>query len=134
MIKAIGDRIVLIPEPIQDNIGGIYIPDTSLKKPMRGKVVSVGEDCKEVKVGYEIIFLEGHGVMIEDKLIITEKDVLGYNCINDIKENDDIYDLLAKHLGITLLNLPANIWKDEFGSTYYLTKYGFKINNINEDV
>ena len=84
MIKAIGDRIVLIPEPIQDNIGGIYIPDTSLKKPMRGKVVSVGEDCKEVKVGYEVIFLEGHGVTVDGFLIIREGtngrdgDVLGY--------------------------------------------------------
>lgn len=79
MIKAVSDRIVLIPESIRDQVDGIYIPDTSIKKPQKGTVVSVGEACKEVKEGYEIWFLEGHGVMIEDKLIITEKDVLGYN-------------------------------------------------------
>ncbi len=76
-IKAASDRIVLIPEPIKEQINGIYIPDTSIKKPQRGKVVSVGPSCKEIKVNDEIFFIEGHGVRIDDKLIITEKDVLG---------------------------------------------------------
>lgn len=96
MIKAVSDRVILIPEPVKDQINGIYIPDTSLKKPQRGHVVSVGPDCREVKIGYEVTFLCGHGVLIEDegieKLIITEKDVLGYSC-NIFPQKEAYFDL-----------------------------------------
>jgi co-chaperonin GroES (HSP10) len=78
MIKAIKDRIVLIPEPIKEQINGIFIPETSLKKAMRGTVIDTGIDCTQIKVGHEVIFLEGHGVSIDGQLIIFEKDVLGY--------------------------------------------------------
>lgn len=90
MIKAVSDRIVLIPEPVQEQVNGIYIPDTSLKKPQKGTVVSVGESCKEIKIGYEVWFLENHGVRIEDKLIITEKDVLGYLSMSIQEKNEHI--------------------------------------------
>jgi len=70
-------------------MGGIAIPDSSKGKSKKGTVVSVGPDCKEVKPGYEIIFLEGHGAAFTehdvDKLVLKESDVL---CYREASENN----------------------------------------------
>ena len=82
-IKTVSDRIILIPQKPADNIGGVLIPDASKLKPAKGIVTSVGPDCREVKEGYEILFLEGHGVAHQEGeteyLIIKEQDVLCYS-------------------------------------------------------
>lgn len=95
MIQAVSDRIILIPDPIQESIGGVLIPETSLTKPIRGRVVSVGVDVREIKSGYEVYYLKGNGAQVEDKLIITERDILGY--VSDDKLMEEIELLIKKH-------------------------------------
>jgi len=78
MIHAVSDRIVLKPESVQEQVGGVFIPDSSKTKPMKGVAVSIGEGVKWIRVGNEVIFLAGHGVVVDDVIIIKEGDVLGY--------------------------------------------------------
>ncbi len=80
--KAVSDRIIVIPDPVEVSVDGILIPDASKNKPKAGLVVSVGPDCMEVRIGYKILFLEGHGAIFQeddkDKLVLKESDVLCY--------------------------------------------------------
>ena len=81
--RAVSNRIVLIPEKADGKIDGILIPDSSKNKPKRGIVESVGPLTKEVRIGYDVMFLEGHGAMFHengvDKIVLQESDVLCYN-------------------------------------------------------
>ena len=128
-IKAASDRIVLIPEPVKEQI---YIPDTSLKKPQRGTVVSVGELCKEVKPGYEIYFIEGHGVRIDDKLIITEKDVLGY--VPDAKFFIDSIIIKRKLFYDELFEVNSPVKKDLLNKIYPYPGDKYLESKLNEDI
>ena len=39
-IQPLGDRVLVLPAPAEEKIGGIIIPDTAKEKPLRGKIVS----------------------------------------------------------------------------------------------
>lgn len=81
--RAVSNRIVLIPEKSEAKIDGILIPDASKNKPKRGIVESVGPLTKEIRIGYDVMFLEGHGAVFHedgvDKIVLQESDVLCYN-------------------------------------------------------
>ena len=49
-IKPLADRVLVVPAPAEEKIGGIIIPDTAKEKPLRGKVVAVGEGTKDEKM------------------------------------------------------------------------------------
>ena len=38
-IKPLADRVLVLPAPAEEKVGGIIIPDTAKEKPQRGKVV-----------------------------------------------------------------------------------------------
>ena len=70
--------------------GGIIIPDTAKEKPLRGKVVAVGNGkvlengavrALDVQVGDEVLFSKYSGTEIkiegEEHLMMREEDVLG---------------------------------------------------------
>ena len=46
-IKPLADRVLVLPAPAEEKVGGIIIPDTAKEKPQRGKVVAVGEGKKD---------------------------------------------------------------------------------------
>ena len=46
-IKPLSDRVLVLPEPAEEKVGGIIIPDTAKEKPQRGKVVAVGHGTKD---------------------------------------------------------------------------------------
>lgn len=90
-IRPLSDRIVVEPKELESKTaGGIVIPDTADKdKPMRGKVVAIGNgryiDGKvqplQVKVGDEILFgkYAGTAIKLSEKewLVMREEDVMG---------------------------------------------------------
>jgi len=95
-MKAVSDRVILIPEKPSENIGGVIIPETSLEKPHKGIVVSVGMDCKEIKEGDNVLFLKGHGLSFQEGdnelLVIKESDILGK--FSETELTDDICKLV----------------------------------------
>ena len=46
-IKPLADRVLILPAPAEEKIGGIIIPDTAKEKPLRGTVKAVGNGTKD---------------------------------------------------------------------------------------
>ena len=90
-IRPLHDRLVVKRlEETRTSPGGIVIPDTAAEKPIRGKVVAVGQGkvldngerrALDVKAGDEVLFgkYSGSEVKIdgEELLVLREEDVLG---------------------------------------------------------
>ena len=73
-IKPLGDRVLVVPAPAEEKIGGIIIPDTAKEKPLHGTIKAVGQGTKDeemvLKAGEELEF-EG-----EKYLMMRQSDVL----------------------------------------------------------
>lgn len=89
-LRPLHDRVIVKRmEEERTSPGGIVIPDTAAEKPIRGKVVAVGngkilEDGKvrplDVKVGDKILFGKYSGTEVkidgEEFLVMREEDVM----------------------------------------------------------
>lgn len=83
-IKPLADRVLILPAPAEEKVGGIIIPDTAKEKPQRGKVVAVGNGTKDeemiLKVGDEVLYGKYAGTEIESEgekyLMMRQSDVL----------------------------------------------------------
>ena len=83
-IKPLADRVLVLPAPAEEKVGGIIIPDTAKEKPQRGKVIAVGEGTKDdkmvLKAGDEVRYGKYSGTEIESEgtkyLIMRQSDVL----------------------------------------------------------
>lgn len=83
-IKPLADRVLVLPAPAEEKVGGIIIPDTAKEKPQRGKVVAVGKGTKDeemiLKVGDEVLYGKYAGTEIESEgekfLMMRQSDVL----------------------------------------------------------
>lgn len=89
-IKPLHDRVLVRRiDEVTKTSGGIIIPDTAKEKPSEGVVEAVGEGrvtpegkiiALSVKVGDRVLFGKYAGTEVklngEDRLIITEKDIL----------------------------------------------------------
>ncbi|MCE7936408.1 co-chaperone GroES [Candidatus Saccharibacteria bacterium CPR2] len=80
-IKPLADRIVAEQvEAEAKTASGLYLPDNAQEKPDVAKVLAVGKDVKEVKVGDKIVYKTYTSpvkIGKEEVLIIKEEDVLG---------------------------------------------------------
>lgn len=85
-IKPLADRVLIEPaEAEKTTASGIVIPDSSEKKPVRGKVIAVGEGTKDermvLKEGDNVLYGKYAGTEVEDGdtkyLIMRQSDVLG---------------------------------------------------------
>lgn len=89
-IRPLGDRVLVEPvEEKEQMVGGIYIPDAAKEKPIKGKVLAIGQkfdkEHKEVpfsvKVGDEVLLPKygGTEVKLDDKKLqlVREDDLLG---------------------------------------------------------
>jgi chaperonin GroES len=83
-VKPLADRVLVEPAPAETKTsGGIIIPDTAKEKPMRGKIVAVGngkpEEPMTVKVGDTVLYgkYAGTELNVEGKeyLIMRESDI-----------------------------------------------------------
>ena len=83
-IQPLADRVLVLPAPAEEKVGGIIIPDTAKEKPQRGKVVAVGNGTKDedmiLKVGDEVFYGKYAGTEIENEgekyLMMRQSDVL----------------------------------------------------------
>ncbi|MBO4660050.1 MAG: co-chaperone GroES [Prevotella sp.] len=83
-IKPLADRVLVVPAPAEEKVGGIIIPDTAKEKPLRGKVIAVGNGTKDeemvLKADDEVLYGKYAGTELEldgEKfLIMRQSDVL----------------------------------------------------------
>jgi chaperonin GroES len=83
-VKPLADRVLVEPAPAETKTaGGLIIPDTAKEKPMKGKVLAVGngkpEEPMTVKVGDTVLYGKYAGTEIQvegkDLLIMRESDI-----------------------------------------------------------
>jgi chaperonin GroES len=90
-IRPLRDRILVEREEEERlSAGGIVIPDSAAEKPIRGKVIAVGNGkvlengevrALDVKVGDRVLFGKYSGTEVklggEELLVLREEDVMG---------------------------------------------------------
>ncbi|MDI1353548.1 MAG: co-chaperone GroES [bacterium] len=83
-VRPLADRVLVEPAAAETKTaGGIIIPDTAKEKPMRGKIVAVGngkpEEPMTVKVGDTVLYGKYAGTELsidgKDYLIMKESDI-----------------------------------------------------------
>lgn len=83
-IKPLADRVLVLPAPAEEKIGGIIIPDTAKEKPLRGKIVATGNGTKDeemvLKQGDVVLYGKYAGTELEFEgekyLMMRQSDVL----------------------------------------------------------
>ena len=84
-IKPLADRVLIQPTAAEETtLGGIIIPDSAKEKPLRGKVLAVGngtkDDPMQLKEGDEVLYGKYAGTEIEldgeKYLMMRQSDVL----------------------------------------------------------
>ncbi len=80
-IKPLADRVVATREQAQTKTAsGLFLPDAAKEKSVAAKVVAVGKDVKEVKVGDTIVYKEYSTTELKkdgvEYLIVKEEDIL----------------------------------------------------------
>ena len=84
-IKPLSDRVLIEPTAAEEvTLGGIIIPDSAKEKPLRGKVLAVGQGTKDeemvLKAGDEVLYGKYAGTEIEvdgvKYLMMRQSDVL----------------------------------------------------------
>lgn len=84
-LKPLSDRVLIKPTAAEEvTMSGIIIPDSAKEKPLRGKVLAVGNGTKDeqmvLKEGDEVLYGKYAGTEIEFEgekyLIMRQSDVL----------------------------------------------------------
>ena len=84
-IKPLADRVLIEPAAAEEKtIGGIIIPDSAKEKPLKGKVIAVGNGTKDeamvLKAGDKVLYGKYAGTELEldgeKYLIMRQSDVL----------------------------------------------------------
>ena len=77
-IKPLADRVLILPAPAEEKIGGIIIPDTAKEKPLRGTVKAVGNGTKDEEMILKDGKYAGTELELEGEkfLIMRQSDVL----------------------------------------------------------
>ena len=83
-IQPLADRVLVLPAPAEEKVGGIIIPDTAKEKPLNGTIVAVGEGTKDenmiLKEGDNVLYGKYAGTELEYEgkkyLMMRQSDVL----------------------------------------------------------
>ena len=83
-IQPLADRVLVLPAPAEEKVGGIIIPDTAKEKPLNGTIVAVGEGTKDEKMilkeGENVLYGKYAGTELEYEgkkyLMMRQSDVL----------------------------------------------------------
>ena len=83
-IKPLADRVLVLPAPAEEKVGGIIIPDTAKDKPQRGRVIAIGQGTKDeamvLKENDTVLYGKYAGTELEYEgekyLIMRQSDVL----------------------------------------------------------
>ncbi len=71
-IKPLADRVLVLPAPAEEKVGGIIIPDTAKEKPQRGRIIAVGQGTKD-----ETMVLKENDIVLYGKYAGTELESEG---------------------------------------------------------
>ena len=71
-IKPLADRVLVLPAPAEEKVGGIIIPDTAKEKPQRGRVIAIGQGTKD-----EAMVLKENDTVLYGKYAGTESEYEG---------------------------------------------------------
>ncbi|WP_036877966.1 co-chaperone GroES [Xylanibacter oryzae] len=83
-IKPLADRVLVLPAPAEEKVGGIIIPDTAKEKPLHGKIVATGNGTKDedmiLKDGDDVLYGKYSGTELEYEgtkyIMMRQSDVL----------------------------------------------------------
>ena len=80
-LQPLGDYVVAQAEAAETKTAsGIYLPQNAQEKPKTAKVVAVGKDAKQIKVGDRIVYKSYSNTDVkvgsEDYILVKEEDVL----------------------------------------------------------
>lgn len=83
-IKPLADRVLVLPAPAEEKVGGIIIPDTAKEKSQRGRVIAIGQGTKDeamvLKENDTVLYGKYAGTELEYEgekyLIMRQSDVL----------------------------------------------------------
>ena len=83
-IQPLADRVLVLPAPAEEKVGGIIIPDTAKEKPQRGRVIAIGQGTKDeamvLKENDTVLYGKYAGTELEYEgekyLIMRQSDVL----------------------------------------------------------
>jgi chaperonin GroES len=80
-IQPLADYVVATPEEAATKTAsGLYLPDNAQEKPKVAKVVAVGKDAKQIKVGDRIIYKSYSSTDVkmgkDEYLLVKEEDIL----------------------------------------------------------
>ena len=89
-VRPLADRVVVKPtDAVEENKGGIIIPDTAKEKPQQGEILEIGNGRLtdkgnridlEVKKGDKVLYGKYSGTEVtlngDDVLILRETDIL----------------------------------------------------------
>ena len=83
-IKPLADRVLVLPAPAEEKVGGIIIPDTAKEKPLYGTIVAAGNGTKDeemiLKEGDKVLYGNYSGTELEFEgekyLMMRQSDVL----------------------------------------------------------
>jgi chaperonin GroES len=80
-IQPLADYVVAEQEKAEaKTASGFYLPDAAKEKPKTSKIVAVGKDVKDVKVGDRIIYKSFTGTEVKhggtEYILVKEEDIL----------------------------------------------------------
>jgi chaperonin GroES len=80
-IQPLADYVVAAPEAAEARTAsGIYLPDKAQEKPKTAKVLAVGKDVKQLKVGDRILYKSYSTTDVkmgaDEYILVKEEDVL----------------------------------------------------------
>ena len=80
-LRPLGDYVVAQTEEAETKTAsGLYLPEKSAEKPKTAKVLAVGKDAKQVKVGDVIIYKSYSNTDVKvngtDYVVVKEEDIL----------------------------------------------------------
>ncbi len=83
-IRPLADRVLVLPAPAEEKVGGIIIPDTAKEKPLHGTIVAAGNGTKDeemiLKDGDNVLYGKYSGTELEYEgtkyIMMRQSDVL----------------------------------------------------------
>ncbi len=80
-LQPLGDYIVAQAEEAESKTAsGLYLPGNAQEKPKTAKVLAVGKDAKQIKVGDRIVYKSYSNTEVkvgkEEFILVKEEDVL----------------------------------------------------------
>lgn len=80
-LKPLGDYVVAVGEEAESKTAsGLYLPEKAQEKPKTAKVVAVGPNAQQIKVGDRIIYKSYSNTDVrvgrEDYILVKEEDIL----------------------------------------------------------